>query len=41
MQSEVGMQGVGSKILREKRDLNVRQIKALAQRFHVPAAVFI
>jgi HTH-type transcriptional regulator/antitoxin HigA len=38
---ELGSQGVVSEILRGKRDLNVRQIKALAGRFHVPAAVFI
>lgn len=38
---EVGSQGVVSEILRGKRDLNLRQIKALAARFHVPAAVFI
>lgn len=38
---EVGSQGVVSEILRGKRELNVRQIKALADRFHVPAAVFI
>jgi HTH-type transcriptional regulator/antitoxin HigA len=38
---EVGTQGVVSEILRGKRDLNIRQIKALADRFHVPAAVFI
>lgn len=39
--AEVGSQGVVSEILRGKRDLNVRQIKALAERFQVPAAVFI
>lgn len=38
---EVGSQGVVSEILRGKRDLNVRQIKALAERFRVPATVFI
>lgn len=38
---EIGSQGVVSEILRGKRDLNVRQIKKLAARFHVPAAVFI
>lgn len=38
---EIGSQGVVSEILRGKRDLNVRQIKELAGRFHVPAAVFI
>ena len=38
---EVGSQGVVSDILRGKRDLNVRQIRALATRFHVSPAVFI
>lgn len=38
---EVGTQGVVSEILRGKRDLNVRQIKALAERFHVPTSLFI
>lgn len=38
---EIDSQGVVSEILRGKRELNVRQIRALAGRFHVPAAVFI
>jgi HTH-type transcriptional regulator/antitoxin HigA len=38
---EVGSQGVVSDILRGKRELNVRQIRALAKRFHVLPAVFI
>ncbi|MBC7502374.1 MAG: transcriptional regulator [Herminiimonas sp.] len=38
---EVGSQGVVSEILRGKRELNVRQIKALSERFHVPTSVFI
>ena len=38
---EVGTQGVVSEILHEKRDLNVRQIKLLAKRFHVDPAVFL
>jgi HTH-type transcriptional regulator / antitoxin HigA len=38
---EVGSQGVVSEILRGKRALNVRQIRALAERFHVSPAVFI
>ena len=38
---EVGSQGVVSEILNGKRDLNVRQIRALAKRFHVSPAVFI
>jgi len=39
--SEVGSQGVVSEILRGKRELNVRQIRALAERFGVSPAVFI
>ena len=38
---EVGSQGVVSEILNGKRQLNVRQIRALAGRFHVSPAVFI
>ena len=38
---EVGSQGVVSEILRGKRELNARQIRALATRFHVSPAVFI
>ena len=38
---EVGSQGVVSEILNAKRELNVRQIRALAKRFHVSPAVFI
>jgi HTH-type transcriptional regulator/antitoxin HigA len=38
---EIGTQGVVSEILSGKRDLNVRQIKALSDRFHVPTSVFI
>ncbi len=38
---ELGSQGVVSEILRGKRQLNVRQIKALSKRFHVSPAVFI
>lgn len=38
---EVGSQGVISEILRGKRSLNVRQVRALAERFHVSPAVFI
>jgi HTH-type transcriptional regulator/antitoxin HigA len=38
---EVGTQGAVSEVLNGKRDLNVRQIKALAQRFDVPTSVFI
>ena len=39
--SEVGSQGVISDILRGKRVLNVRQIRALAKRFQVSPAVFV
>jgi len=38
---EVGSQGVVSEILSGKRELNVRQIRALAQRFGVSPAVFV
>lgn len=38
---EVGSQGVISEILNAKRELNVRQIRALAKRFHVSPAVFV
>lgn len=38
---EVGSQGVVSEILSGKRELNVRQIRALTSRFHVSPAVFI
>jgi len=38
---EVGSQGVVSEILNGKRELNVRQIRALADRFHVSPAVFV
>lgn len=38
---EIGSQGVVSEILRGKRALNVRQIRALAKRFHVSPSVFI
>ena len=38
---EVGSQGVVSEILRGKRELNVRQIQALSQRFRLPAGAFL
>ncbi|WP_456378871.1 helix-turn-helix domain-containing protein [Thiolapillus sp.] len=38
---EVGSQGVVSEILNGKRELNRRQIKALADRFDVPAGTFV
>jgi len=38
---EIGSQGVVSEVLSGKRELNVRQVRALARRFHVSPAVFI
>lgn len=38
---EIGSQGVVSEILNGKRELNVRQIKALSARFGVSPAAFI
>jgi hypothetical protein len=38
---EAGSQGVVSEVLNGKRELNVRQIRALARRFQVAPAVFI
>lgn len=38
---EIGSQGVVSEVLSGKRELNVRQIRALAERFGVSPAVFI
>ena len=38
---EAGSQGVVSEVLNGKRELSVRQIRALAKRFHVSPAVFI
>jgi HTH-type transcriptional regulator/antitoxin HigA len=38
---DIGSQGVISEILNGKRELNVRQIRALANRFSVSPAVFI
>ena len=38
---EIGSQGVVSEILTGKRELNVRQVRALAQRFAVSPATFI
>ena len=38
---EIGSQGVVSEVLNGKRELNVRQIRALAERFHVSPAVFV
>lgn len=38
---EIGSQGVVSEILSGKRELNLRQIQALATRFGVPAGLFV
>jgi HTH-type transcriptional regulator/antitoxin HigA len=38
---EIGTQGVVSEILNGKRELNLRQIRVLAERFNVPANVFL
>lgn len=38
---EIGSQGVVSEILNGKRELNTRQIRALAKRFKVSPAIFI
>jgi len=37
---EIGTQGVVSEVLNGKRELNARQIRSLAERFHVSPAVF-
>jgi HTH-type transcriptional regulator / antitoxin HigA len=37
---EIGSQGVVSEVLRGKRDLNVRQIRALSERFHLSPEAF-
>lgn len=41
LRKDLGSQGVVSEILHGKRKLNVRQIKALSERFGVPPAVFL
>jgi HTH-type transcriptional regulator/antitoxin HigA len=38
---EVGSQGVVSEILNGRRELNLRQVRALAGRFKVSSAVFV
>ncbi len=38
---EIGSQGVVSEIINGKRELNIRQIRALAKRFKVSPAVFL
>jgi HTH-type transcriptional regulator/antitoxin HigA len=39
--SEVGSQGVVSEILTGKRELNIRQVRALSERFGVSPATFV
>ena len=39
--SEIGSQGVVSEILAGKRDLNIRQVRVLSERFGVSAATFV
>jgi HTH-type transcriptional regulator/antitoxin HigA len=41
LSKELGGQSVVSAILNGKREINVRQAKALAARFHVPASLFV
>ena len=38
---EIGSQGIVSEIMSGKRQLNIRQIKALGKRFNVSPAVFV
>ncbi|MDP3423577.1 MAG: hypothetical protein Q8S32_07420 [Burkholderiaceae bacterium] len=38
---DIGSQGVVSEILAGKRELNLRQVRALAQRFAVSPATFV
>jgi HTH-type transcriptional regulator/antitoxin HigA len=38
---EIGSQGVVSEILSGKRELNIRQVRALAERFGVAAGTFV
>lgn len=38
---EIGSQGVVSEILTGKRDLNIRQIRALSERFGISPATFV
>ena len=37
---EIGSQGVVSEILAGKRNLNLKQVVALAERFHLPVEIF-
>lgn len=39
--TEIGSQGVVSEILTGKRELNIRQVRALSERFGVSAASFV
>ncbi len=39
--SEIGSQGVVSEILTGRRELNIRQVRALSERFGVSAATFV
>jgi len=39
--SDIGSQGVVSEILAGKRDLNIRQVRALSERFGVSPATFV
>ena len=39
--SEIGSQGVVSEILAGKRELNIRQVRALGERFGVSAGTFV
>ncbi len=39
--SEIGSQGVVSEILTGKRELNIRQVRALSERFRVSPATFV
>jgi len=39
--SETGSQGVVSEVLSGKRELNVRQVRLLSERFGVSAATFV
>jgi HTH-type transcriptional regulator/antitoxin HigA len=38
---EIGSQGVVSEVLAGRRQLNIRQVKALSERFGISPAVFI
>jgi len=38
---EVGSQGVVSEILNGKREMNIRQVRSLAEKFKVSSAVFL